>query len=262
MGKNKIIFRGTVSKVEQVHPKMASIILDIVTVVGEKKKHNFPRILCFGENVEKALKFEKGDKVTADCYVRDSKQRYKAFNKETGERESTTKTVQQIVASEIKYTENIMQNDFDIGTGKLLPDENKVMLDGTILFVKKHSDILADMLIRIDRAEGKYNKIKVSYFMPNGKADLFVKRAEPGKRVCVLGNCQTDFSKKPDGKVIKFETLVAKNVYIAPTEDKVPEAVDNLDINDEEMVEPAAEEEVAETSEAVRPVIGAPILIH
>lgn len=232
MDKNIVEIRGTVSKIKtNEHPYHHTKIIVSVGVPGKKDIRNYPTIVCFGKNKAEAANFKKGDKITVTGYVQNIKKDFRSMD-ENGKIVKKTQKTQVIIATDIQRTKRILEDTFGVVKGQFYPDSNSVAVEGSILGVYKRNDGLVDIIIRSIVNE-KPSTVKVTYYVPNNRADAFIEKAKKDMRICAVGTVQTDFSKKENGDVIKFENLIIRHIHIGNIEDKIPEVNDNIVITEE-----------------------------
>ena len=217
MDKNKVMLRGVVQKVTTVEQKKTSVI---ISTLNATPKVNYPEVLFLGDNIEIGAKLQRGDHVTIECHVQSFKRQNEGHNF----------VIQKLVADNVKRTSYIMEDMFNVKDGRYQPPINMVALEGSLIYIKKVTDTLVNLIIGVT-VNGYFNKVKVCYYLPVEKIDKFLNSVYAGAPICVTGSYQTSYKKNQVGQMARYENIVVDMVHIGDKEEKMPSESADIDVS-------------------------------
>lgn len=219
---NEVILRGVVNKVATFGEKKTAVT---ISTLNATPKPNFPEVLFLGENAPVGAKLNKGDHITIYCHVQTFKRK----------QADHVFFIQRLVADKAERTPYVMEKQFGIKDGRFMPAQNIVALQGELLYRKKVTDTLINLIVRV--SDEHNTRVKVCYYLPVNKVDKFYDSLYEGAQVYITGCYQTSFKPNAQGQTARYENIVVDMIHVGDKEEKMPSEPADIDVPDADEVE-------------------------
>lgn len=207
---NEFEFIGTIVNKNETEKADYFTIGTFRSMSGKRRVSDYPRIVCYDEEVRAALKkVELHDKIRIKGYVSSISPRKAAENK--GQKNYNPPQI--FVAESITPAPSMIDEVLNVSTGNNTPasDKNEIKLIGTVnrSYYGKGGNI--NLVLAVTREDGKYLKFVHVTRFPAADENV-AEYAKPNTKVGIVGSVRTARKEAPNGKTVNFESIVADAV--------------------------------------------------
>lgn len=191
---NDIMLRGFV--VHKFEAKGATMITISTGTAG--KVPNYPKVVCFGKNIEIAKNINVGDNITVRGNIQSSRRR----------KDDEEFYTQSIFADEIMKSPKMLEEEFGITGKKFAPPINEAKFAGVVQYIYSPAKNIVKVTIRTIKNK-RISYVVMTYFTKSvGKV---MESIRVNNNVCAVGSIQTS-KKTKDNEILHYENVIISDL--------------------------------------------------